>query len=168
MKLRIIWNGMEWNVIIYLKWCSLHLLQRKVHLLLLFVGKGKGSGCDLFEKRWDTTDSLNTATYALSFVVWRGLDLLLHVLCQTWRKCTKAIWFPFTTRQPFPWRSPPTNKALLRAYSPLVAHNKALLNPDFWGVRWGGRFAFHLHPSLLQWLRYERLPPLASDNAQWL
>ena len=28
---------------------------------------------------------------------------------------------------------PPRNKALLRAYSPLVSLNKALLSPYFWG-----------------------------------
>ena len=40
---------------------------------------------------------------------------------------------------------PPRNKALLRAYEPLVSLNKALLNPYFWGgyVKGGGRLTGH-------------------------
>ena len=49
------------------------------------------------------------------------------------------------TGQPTPPPNvPPKNKALLRAYQPLVSLSRALLNPYFWGkyVR-GGRLTSH-------------------------
>ena len=35
---------------------------------------------------------------------------------------------------------PSGNKGLIRAYSLLVSLNKAIWNPHFWGVRWGGEW----------------------------
>ena len=92
MKLRIVWNGMEWNGSI-LNGAPFICFKEKCIYSCSSWAQGRVQDATCLKR---DEIPLDTTRYALSFVIWRGLDLLVHVLCQTWRKCTRTIWFPFT------------------------------------------------------------------------